>query len=85
MRNFALRKYTDAVIRHLNAERQHLVFILWGNYAQRKGKEIDRTRHLVLCSAHPSPLSAYHGFFGNHHFTLCNDYLIQHGISPINW
>ena len=78
-------EFTDAVIRHLNAERQHLVFILWGNYAQRKGKEIDRTRHLVLCSAHPSPLSAYHGFFGNHHFTLCNDYLIQHGISPINW
>lgn len=78
-------EFTDAVIRKLNAEREHLVFILWGGYAQRKGKEIDHTRHLVLCSAHPSPLSAYHGFFGNHHFSLTNDYLIKHGISPVNW
>ena len=77
--------FTDAVIRQLSAQRDHLVFILWGSYAQKKGQVIDRSRHLVLCSAHPSPLSAYHGFFGNHHFTLCNDYLIKHGISPINW
>ena len=77
--------FTDAVIRQLSAQREHLVFILWGSYAQKKGQVIDRSRHLVLCSAHPSPLSAYHGFFGNHHFTLCNDYLIKHGISPINW
>lgn len=77
--------FTDAVIRHLSAEREHLVFILWGSYAQRKGAVIDRQRHLVLASAHPSPLSAYHGFFGNHHFSRCNDYLIAHGISPINW
>lgn len=77
--------FTDAVISHLSAEREHLVFILWGSYAQRKGQVIDRTKHLVLTSAHPSPLSAYRGFFGNHHFSLCNDYLIQHGISPVNW
>ncbi len=77
--------FTDAVIRHLSAEREHLVFILWGAYAQRKGAVIDRQRHLILASAHPSPLSAYHGFFGNHHFSRCNDYLIAHGISPINW
>lgn len=77
--------FTDAVIRHLSDEREHIVFILWGSYAQKKGQVIDRQKHLVLCSAHPSPLSAYHGFFGNHHFTLCNDYLIQHGQTPINW
>lgn len=78
-------RFTDAVIERLSGEREHIVFILWGSYAQRKGQVIDRNRHLVLTSAHPSPLSAYHGFFGNHHFTRCNDYLVQHGISPINW
>ena len=67
--------FTDAVISRLSAEREHLVFILWGSYAQRKGAVIDRSRHLVLTSAHPSPLSAHRGFFGNHHFTLANDYL----------
>lgn len=77
--------FTDAVIRHLSNEREHLVFILWGSFAQKKGMVIDRSRHLVLSSAHPSPLSAYHGFFGNHHFTLCNDYLVKHGQTPINW
>lgn len=77
--------FTDAVISRLSAQREHLVFILWGSYAQKKGAVIDRTRHLVLTSAHPSPLSAYHGFFGNHHFTRCNDYLTQHGLAPINW
>ncbi len=77
--------FTDAVIARLAAERSHLVFILWGSYAQRKGQLVDRDRHLVLLSAHPSPLSAYHGFFGNHHFTRANEYLISHGISPINW
>ncbi len=77
--------FTDAVIRRLSAEREHLVFILWGSYAQKKGQVIDRSRHLVLTSAHPSPLSAYRGFFGNHHFSLCNDYLIRHGNSPIVW
>lgn len=77
--------FTDAVIARLAAERSHLVFILWGSYAQRKGQLVDRNRHLMLLSAHPSPLSAYHGFFGNHHFTRANEYLISHGISPINW
>ena len=78
-------QFTDAVMAHLSAERDNLVFILWGSYAQKKGQVIDRSRHLVLTSAHPSPLSAYRGFFGNHHFSLCNDYLIRHGISPIVW
>ena len=76
---------TDAVIRILCEKREHLVFILWGAYAQKKGAFIDSSRHLVLKSAHPSPLSAYHGFFGNHHFSLANDYLIQHGQQPIDW
>lgn len=78
-------QFTDAVIRCLSAEREHLVFILWGAYAQRKGAVIDRQRHLVLCSAHPSPLSAHRGFFGNHHFSLANDYLVSHGERPVNW
>ena len=77
--------FTDAVISRLSAEREHLVFILWGSYAQRKGAVIDRSRHLVLTSAHPSPLSAHRGFFGNHHFTLANDYLMRHGSEPIVW
>ena len=78
-------QFTDAVIARLAQEREHLVFILWGSYAQKKGLVVDRQRHLVLTSAHPSPLSAYRGFFGNHHFTLANDYLIQHGATPITW
>lgn len=78
-------EFTDAVIRVLCEQRSHLVFILWGAYAQKKGAVIDPTRHLVLKSAHPSPLSAYNGFFGNHHFSLANDYLTQHGLQPIDW
>lgn len=78
-------EFTDAVIRLLDAEKDHLVFILWGGYAQKKGAFIDRHRHLVLSSAHPSPLSAYHGFFGNHHFTLTNRYLEAHNLAPVNW
>lgn len=78
-------QFTDAVIARLSAEREGLVFILWGSYAQRKGSVIDTTKHLVLRSAHPSPLSAYRGFFGNHHFSLTNDYLIKHGTTPISW
>lgn len=77
--------FTDAVIRKLAEEREHLVFILWGGYAQRKGAFIDRNRHLVLASAHPSPLSAYNGFFGNKHFSRTNEYLIAHGEQPIAW
>jgi len=76
-------QFTDAVIRHLAEEKEHLVFILWGSFAQKKGAFIDRSRHLVLQSAHPSPLSAYRGFFGNHHFTLANDYLRKWGKGEI--
>ena len=78
-------EFTDAAIRALAELRSNIVFILWGAYAQKKGAFIDRTRHLVLCSVHPSPLSAHHGFFGNHHFSLANSYLIEHGKHPINW
>lgn len=78
-------QFTDAAVRCLAEEREGLVFILWGSYAQKKGAFIDRSRHLVLQSAHPSPLSAYRGFFGNHHFTLANDYLQAHGQTPILW
>ena len=77
--------FTDAVIRHLAAEREHLVFMLWGSYAQRKGAFIDRSRHLVLETAHPSPLSAYRGFFKCNHFRQADDYLRVHGCEPINW
>ncbi|MCF0159853.1 MAG: uracil-DNA glycosylase, partial [Bacteroidaceae bacterium] len=83
--NKGWEEFTDAVIRRLNEGRDHLVFILWGSYAQKKGAFIDRSRHLVLSSAHPSPLSAWHGFFGNHHFSLANDYLKQQGGAPIVW
>lgn len=77
--------FTDAAIKVLAEEREHLVFILWGAYAQKKGAFIDRGRHLVLTSAHPSPLSAYQGFFGNKHFSKTNEYLAQHGKTPIKW
>ena len=78
-------EFTDAVIRELNVSRDGLVFILWGGYAKKKGAMIDRSRHLVLSSAHPSPLSAYSGFFGNHHFSLTNKWLEEHGEKPIEW
>ena len=78
-------QFTDAVISRLNEGREHLVFLLWGSYAIKKGALIDRARHLVLTSAHPSPLSSYRGFFGNRHFILCNEYLILHGKQPILW
>lgn len=77
--------FTDAVIAHLAREREHLVFLLWGSYAIKKGAFIDRTRHLVLTSPHPSPLSAHRGFFGNHHFSCANEYLVAHGKTPIVW
>ena len=78
-------QFTDAVIHRLAEEREHLVFILWGSYAQRKGDFIDRSKHLVLKSPHPSPLSAHRGFFGNKHFSRTNEYLRSHGIEPIQW
>ena len=77
--------FTDAVIHRLAAERSHIVYILWGSYAQKKGAFIDPSRNLVLKSAHPSPLSAYRGFFGNKHFSKANDYLIATGQTPIEW
>ncbi|MCH5319882.1 MAG: uracil-DNA glycosylase [Paramuribaculum sp.] len=78
-------EFTDAVIRKLADEKEGLVFVLWGAYAGRKGEYIDSKKHLVLKSAHPSPLSASRGFFGNHHFSLINDYLIRKGEQPIVW
>ncbi len=78
-------EFTDSVIRSLNEEKQNLVFFLWGAYAQKKCEVIDRSRHLVLESVHPSPLSASRGFFGNKHFSRCNNYLIEKGIESINW
>lgn len=77
--------FTDAAVRALSSEREHLVFMLWGNYARAKGAHIDRSKHLVLESAHPSPFSAYNGFFGNGHFKKANEYLEAHGEAPINW
>jgi uracil-DNA glycosylase len=78
-------EFTDAVISCINREKQNMVFFLWGAYAQKKGETIDRTRHLVLESVHPSPLSAPRGFFGNRHFSRCNDFLKSHGTDPIDW
>ncbi|MBQ8593349.1 MAG: uracil-DNA glycosylase [Bacteroidaceae bacterium] len=78
-------EFTDAAIRRLAEGRENLVFLLWGAYAQKKGAFIDRSRHLVLASAHPSPLSAYNGFFGNRHFSRANEYLATHGKEPVNW
>lgn len=78
-------QFTDAVIRTIAEKRENIVFILWGSYAQKKGAFIDKERHLVLTSPHPSPLSAYQGFFGNHHFTQANDYLRLHGKEEIKW
>ncbi|MEG1642731.1 MAG: uracil-DNA glycosylase [Bacteroidales bacterium] len=78
-------EFTDAVIHRLAEEREHIVFLLWGSYAQKKGAFIDRNKHLILSSPHPSPLSAHRGFFGNKHISRTNDYLIQHGIKSIKW
>jgi uracil-DNA glycosylase len=78
-------QFTDAAIFEVNQARQNVVFFLWGAYAQKKGEAIDRSRHLVLESVHPSPLSAPRGFFGNKHFSRCNEYLTSHGISPVDW
>ena len=77
--------FTDAAIRKLATEKEHLVFMLWGSYAQKKGDFIDSNRHLVLKSVHPSPLSAYRGFIGNNHFSLANKYLQEKGETAINW
>ena len=78
-------RFTDAAINQLNSARDNLVFILWGRKAQQKGSRIDQHRHRIIMSAHPSPLSAYNGFFGSKPFSKANDYLVTHNISPINW
>lgn len=78
-------QFTDAAVAKLAQEKENLVFMLWGSDAIRKGAQIDRNRHFVLTSPHPSPLSAYRGFFGNHHFSKANEYLIAHGKAPIVW
>jgi uracil-DNA glycosylase len=77
--------FTDKIITYLNQESSNLVFLLWGNYAQKKGRIIDRDKHLVLTSAHPSPLSASRGFFGNHHFSKTNAYLHSHHKDEVIW
>ena len=82
---FGWETFTDEVIRELDKEREHLVFMLWGSHAQKKGAFIDRNRHLVLTAPHPSPLSAYRGFFGCKHFSQANAYLQAHGLEPIDW
>lgn len=78
-------QFTDAAIRALSEQRENLVFILWGNYAKQKGEMIDRTKHLVLESAHPSPFSAHSGFFGSKPFSAANAYLKEHGKVEIDW
>lgn len=77
--------FTDAAIQAVSDNKDHVVFILWGAYAQRKGALIDRSKHLVLESVHPSPLSASRGFFGNHHFSIANRYLQSKGLMPVEW
>ncbi|MGM9854093.1 MAG: uracil-DNA glycosylase [Muribaculaceae bacterium] len=77
--------FTDAAIKALSDRREHIVFLLWGSYAISKRGLIDETRHLVLTSPHPSPLSAHRGFFGNHHFSRANQYLSLHGLPPVKW
>ena len=77
-------QFTDAVIRKV-AERENIVYMLWGNYAQRKTEFVNPQNNLVLKSVHPSPLSAHRGFFGNHHFSRANEYLVSHGAAPIEW
>lgn len=78
-------EFTDAVIRTLSDQCEHIVFILWGNYAKQKGSHIDRTKHLVIESAHPSPFSAYNGFFGSKPFSKTNEYLRKYSLTEINW
>lgn len=78
-------KFTDAVIRVVNDECENVVFILWGSYAQKKAAFVDKTRHLVLKSPHPSPLSAHNGFFGCRHFSQANEFLVSHGREPVEW
>ncbi len=83
--NKGWEEFTDAVIRAVNEKREHVVFLLWGSYAQKKGALIDGKKHLALKAPHPSPLSAHRGFFGCGHFKKANDYLEAQGLAPIDW
>lgn len=83
--NKGWEEFTDAVIKILSDKKSNLVFILWGNYAQKKGTVIDEKKHLVIKSPHPSPFSAYNGFFGSKPFSKCNIYLLANGIDPVEW
>ena len=83
--NQGWEKFTDKVIKQLSDKKENLVFLLWGNYAKQKGQIINRSKHLVLESTHPSPFSAYNGFFGCQHFSQTNKYLKQHGLKEIKW
>jgi uracil-DNA glycosylase len=78
-------EFTDKIVEHLNEEREGLVFLLWGSYAQKKGAKINRKKHLVLESVHPSPLSSHRGFFGSKPFSKINNWLISKGQEPIDW
>ena len=78
-------EFTDRAIHLLNEQKEHIVFMLWGSYAQKKGAFIDQSKHLVLKAPHPSPLSAHRGFLGCQHFSQANNYLIEHNIAPIDW
>jgi uracil-DNA glycosylase len=78
-------EFTDTVIQTISEEREHVVFMLWGSFARSKKTLIDSDKHLILESAHPSPLSAHNGFFGNNHFQQCNEYLEANGEKPIEW
>ena len=77
--------FTDAVIRAVAENKKHIVYMLWGSFAQKKADIVNKNDNLILASAHPSPLSAYRGFFGNHHFSRANEYLIANGYTPIDW
>jgi uracil-DNA glycosylase len=83
--NKGWERFTDAAICALNSHRENLVFMLWGAYAQNKGASIDQSKHLVLKTVHPSPLSASRGFFGCSHFSRCNEWLIARGLEPVQW
>jgi uracil-DNA glycosylase len=83
--NKGWESFTDAVIKTISDQKEHVVFLLWGAYAQKKGEIIDRSRHYVLLSPHPSPFSADRGFFGNKHFSKANDYLTSKGLKEIEW
>ena len=78
-------QFTDQIIRTVSAEQEHVVFLLWGKFAEAKSSLIDESKHLILTASHPSPLSAHRGFFGSKHFSQCNEYLKNHAIEPIAW